>query len=277
MSSALSSFYGAQPLVVWVEDEATRTVLATAWAGSPIAIHIGGSNETIRAVVNDAARSGMQHVFGVVDRDFGRSNYHRWLAPSHDLRTYVLRSPEIENLALDPVALAACDYNTGQRSERAIRDKLDAIVRSMTWWMACCAVLAHVNERRNQGFPRFPGNAADFVDLDSTLDHIRQSEWFSLHAGSIPDLAKVDWLKEELRRHEELFSRAAAEGTWMEKFSGKQIFHRLSEFIHTKGTGKQKNSELLQAVIQKQVDSGTLADELRELRTSLRGRVGLPP
>lgn len=45
MSAHLSSLYGAQPLVVWVEDEATRVALATAWAGDPVAIHVGGGND----------------------------------------------------------------------------------------------------------------------------------------------------------------------------------------------------------------------------------------
>ncbi|ATB28620.1 hypothetical protein [Melittangium boletus] len=276
-SAALSALYGSQPLFVWVEDDATRVALTTAWAGDPVAIHVGGSNETIRAVVEDAWRSGITHVFGVVDRDFGRSNSPRWAAPSNDLRTYILQSSEIENLALDPEALAECAYNTGRRSEAEITAKLDEIVRGMTWWMACCAVLAHVRDKRNEDFPSFPANVTNVVDLASASACILRSDWFTKHVANLPAFAQTSWLTTELQNQESRLAQAAANGQWKVDFSGKQIFHRVSEFVYTKGTGKRKNIDLLQAVVQKQVDNGRIAVELRNLRSSLRTRVGLSP
>lgn len=274
---SLSALYGAQPLFVWVEDEATRVALSTAWAGDPIAVHVGGSNVTIRAVAEDAWRSGIQHVFGIVDRDAGKSNYARWGTPTNDLRTYILRSPEIENLVLDPKAIAGCAYNTGRRSEAEITAKLSEIVSSMTWWMACCGVLAQVREKRNEGFPAFPSTVEDTMDLSSALTHIMSSEWFGQHASRLGAFATISWLTAALQQEEQRLSSAVAAGTWNDDFSGKQILRRVSDFVYTKGAGKGKHTTLLQAIIQQQVDTGTVAGELMDLRASLRSRVGLHP
>lgn len=272
MSNALSALYAAQPLVVWVEDEETRRVLTTAWAGDPIAIYVGGGNETIRAVVEDAWRGGLRHIFGVVDRDFGRSNACRWSTPDESLRTYVLQSSEIENLALDPEALAGCAYNTGRRSVREIEARLHQTIQGMTWWMACCAVLDTIRQRRNADFPGFPSQAASVIDLDSALLHIQSSRWFSDHVAQLPSLAERTWLETELQRHEARFAEAVTDGSWRTEFSGKQIFYRIVEYVHTMGNGRAKKLELLQGVTQTQAELGRLPQELTLLQASLRLR-----
>lgn len=270
--TALSALYAAQPLVVWVEDEETRRFLSTAWAGASVAIYVGGGNETIRAVVEDAWRGGLRHVFGVVDRDFGRSNSGRWQNPGDNLRVYVLESAEIENLALDPEALAVCAYNTGRRSKEHIEERTIEAVTRMVWWMACCAVLDTVRQRRSADFPTFPPQGAAVVDLASALLYIQSSLWFSQHAAQLPALAKPDWLEAELDRQRNHFSTALIDGTWKTEFSGKQIFHRVVEFVHTKGTGRNKKLELLQGVAQAQIDLQKIPPELERLKASLFSR-----
>lgn len=270
--TALSAFYTAQPLVVWVEDEETRTVLTTAWAGESVAIYVGGGNDTIRAVVENAWRGGWHHVFGVVDRDFGRSNSDRWHHPGDDLRVYVFESAEIENLALDPEALAACVYNTGQRSTEQIEKRMMDAVVGMVWWMACCAVLDMVRQRRNADFPTFPRPAAAVVDRDSALGYIQSSPWFSTHVAELPSLATRDWLEAELERQQIHFSASLTGETWKTEFSGKQIFDRVVEFVHTRGIGRDKKLELLQGVAQAQIDLGRVPQELEKLKASLLSR-----
>lgn len=270
--TALSALYAAQPLVVWVEDEETRSVLTTAWAGESVAIHVGGGNETIRAVVEDAWRGGWHHVFGVVDRDFGRSNSSHWQNPGNDLRVYVLESAEIENLALDSGALAACVYNTGRRSKEQIEERMIEAVSGMVWWMACCAVLDTVRQRRDADFPAYPRQGAAVVDLDSALRYIQSSRWFLEHAAQLPSLATGDWLEAELERHQNQFSTSLTDGTWKTEFSGKQVFDRVVEFVHTKGIGRDKKLELLQGVAQSQIDLGRVPQELEKLKESLLSR-----
>jgi hypothetical protein len=270
--TALSALYAAQPLVVWVEDEETRRVLTTTWAGESVAIYVGGGNETIRAVVEDAWREGLRHVFGVVDRDFGHSNSDHWQNPGGDLKVYVLESSEIENLALDPDALAVCAYNTGRRSKEQIAERIIEAVTRMVWWMACCAVLDRVRRQRNADFPTYPRQGAAVVDLASALRYIQSSLWFSQHAGQLPSLATRHWLEAELDRQQHHFSTALSDGTWKTEFSGKQIFDRVVEFVHTMGIGRDKKLELLQGVAQAQIDLGTVPQELHRLKASLFSR-----
>jgi len=275
-SVGLSALYGSQPLFVWVEDEATRIALTTAWAGDSVAIHIGGSNDTIRAVVNDAWRNGINHVFGVVDRDHGRSNNAQWLSPPNSLRVYVLQSPEIETLALDPLSIAECAYNTAGRTEAEIETKLQEIAAGMNWWMACCSVLMTVKGRRNAGFPPFPA-VARVTSESSALACITSADWFSKTAATLAGLATMGWLTTELRAEEARISATIANGTWRSELSGKQVFQQVSDFVFTRGVVPDKHAALLQAVIQRQVDTGRMPLELSSLRTSLRVRVGLPP
>ena len=270
--TALSALYAAQPLVVWVEDEETRRVLTTAWAGESVAIYVGGGNETIRAVVENAWRSGLRHVFGVVDRDFGNSNSGGWQIPGDDLKVYVLESAEIENLALDPEALAACAYNTGRRSKKEIEVRMMKAVAGMVWWMACCAALDTVRRQRNADFPTYPPQGAAVVDLASALQFIQGSRWFSQHASQLPSLATSDWLEAELESQRNHFYTALNDGTWKTEFSGKQIFDRVVEFVHTKGNGRDKKLELLQGVAQAQIDLRIVPQELLRLKASLFSR-----
>lgn len=270
--TVLSALYAAQPLVVWVEDEDTRRVLTTAWAGESVAIYVGGGNEAIRAVVEDAWRYGLRHVFGVVDRDFGHSNSCRWQNPPDDLRVYVLESAEIENLALEPEALAACVYNTGGRSKEQIEERMMEAVTGMVWWMACCAVLDVTRRRRDADFPRYPRQGAAVVDLASALLYIQSSPWFSQHAAQLPSLTTRQWLEAELDRQQNHFSTALTDGAWKTEFSGKQIFDRVVEFVHTRGIGRDKKLELLQGVAQAQIDLGTVPHELGRLKASLFSR-----
>jgi hypothetical protein len=278
MAVGLSALYGSQPLVVWVEDEATRIALTAAWPGDPVAIHVGGGNDTVRGVVEDAWRGGLTHVFGVVDRDDGRSNIGKWPTPPKDLHVYVLPSPEVETLALDPWSLSECAYNTAARTEAEIEAKLNSIVVGMRWWAACCAVIMQVREKRNSGFPSLPPveratNAAE------ALACITSAGWFSTTAATLPGYASPTWLAATLQAEETLVAAAIAAGTWRTAMPGKQVFQRISDFVFTKGSAgvADKHTALLQAVIQQQATAGRLPPELSQLRTSLRGRVGLPP
>lgn len=274
-SVGLSALYGSQPLVVWVEDEPTRIALTTAWAGDSVAIHIGGGNDTIRAVVNDAWRNGVNHVFGVVDRDHGRSNIAQWPSPPNDLRVYVLHSPEIETLSLDALSLAECAYNTANRTEGEIEARLNQIAATMNWWMACCIVLMTVRERRNHGFPALP-SIGRVVNEASALAYMTSADWFSTTASTLPGLTATAWLTSELQKEEARISAAIAAGVWRGEISGKQVFHQITDYVYTKGAGSDKHTALLQAVFQQQVSQGRIPSELSSLRSSLRARVGLP-
>ena len=73
------------PINLWVEDEVTRTYLSEIWNNPAVAFLIGGGNEGVRAIVNDAEAFGFANVFALIDRDF-RANQQTVLAsPGQDV------------------------------------------------------------------------------------------------------------------------------------------------------------------------------------------------
>lgn len=155
MPSQLAAIYNAAPIILWVEDQLTATYLDALWRHDRrIKMYIGGGHETLKAVIEDALRSGHRNVFALRDRDFGPTNRPRWSAS--DLRVFVLETFEVECFLLDPPALARCDVNTAARDETWIRTHLRQFADRQLWWMACRTVIAQLREDRQLGFPSHP-------------------------------------------------------------------------------------------------------------------------
>ncbi|WP_088259745.1 hypothetical protein [Fimbriiglobus ruber] len=71
----LSSLYSAAPIILWVEDSVTHDYLTKVWADPPeFRLYIAGGNTSIHAAVSAAEREAIDHVFGLVDLDFGQTN-----------------------------------------------------------------------------------------------------------------------------------------------------------------------------------------------------------
>ena len=65
MSSALVAAYKKAPIILWVEDYTTRAYLQAVWHNdSKIHMLDAGGWPNVAAVVNDARRQGITHVFG---------------------------------------------------------------------------------------------------------------------------------------------------------------------------------------------------------------------
>src|SRR5512138_1078603 len=103
--------YRSFPAYLWVEDEETRTYLEAVWPGeSLIKLYVAGGHEHIGAVVEAAHQDYATHVFGLRDRDFTLPNRSSW----HNTNVAVFAGDylEVENLMLDPEAIAHCEVNT---------------------------------------------------------------------------------------------------------------------------------------------------------------------
>ena len=101
---ARDALYSGQ-INLWVEDDLTRAYLSALWNDSAVKFLIGGGRDGVVAILRDAHDAGYTNVFGVIDRDHGRSNHGDWLKPSRTIRTFVLPRHEIENYLLDTSAL----------------------------------------------------------------------------------------------------------------------------------------------------------------------------
>ena len=170
-----ASLYRA-PINLWVEDQLTRAYLDAVWNSSYIGFLIGGGNEGVQAIVNDAEKAGYPNVFAVIDRDFRQSNRSSWLDPGKTSRRFILEVHEIENYLLDAAALAACRFNNLGKTAAEIEIIMTTAADRLAWWAACRDVVAELRRRFREGFLNDPSCAVSREDKGR--DHICQSEWF---------------------------------------------------------------------------------------------------
>jgi hypothetical protein len=172
--SRASLYRGA--INLWVEDELTHAYLSEVWNSPAVAFFIGGGNEGVRAIVKDAEESGFPNVFGLIDRDFRRTNNRGWSDPNKTFRTFILPVHEIENYLLESRALAAIALNNLGNTAAEVEAILNAAAARLCWWAACRDVVAELRLRFREGFVGDPG-----CDVDSESrahDHICKSDWF---------------------------------------------------------------------------------------------------
>ena len=142
-----------------------------------IAFLIGGGNEGVQAIVNDAEEAGYPNVFAVIDRDFRESNKASWINPGKTSRRFILPAHEIENYLLDADALAASRFNTMGKTAVEINKMMATAASRLCWWAACRDVVAELRRRFRQDFmqdPRCPP-----VDSEAQArNHICDAPWF---------------------------------------------------------------------------------------------------
>jgi hypothetical protein len=136
-----ASLYRA-PINLWVEDEITKAYLEEIWGGPDIAYLIGGGNEGVTAILNDAEKAGYRNVFGVIDRDFRPTNEHSWNNPRKTFLRFILPVHEIENYLLDPHALRACRFNTMAKTEVEIEAMMREEAKRRVTCEACRWIVA---------------------------------------------------------------------------------------------------------------------------------------
>ena len=151
----LSSFYSGSPIYLWVEDALTREYLTAIW-GYPveIAFYIAGNNAAVRPPVEIAHREGIHRVYGLIDRDFRKSNIAKWSQKN----TLVFRIPrlEIENYALDAAAIYNCSLHNRNRTQDGIQIELNRLASLQPIWLACRRVLSEIGGELHREFPSDP-------------------------------------------------------------------------------------------------------------------------
>lgn len=258
--------------MLWVEDPLTRDYLDTLWQTIKIGYLVGGGHGSVEAATEDAYRNDIRHVFGLRDRDFGRSNQARWATLSDQERVYTLPRVEVENYLLDPIALAACRWNTAQRSADEIEREMQRAVVSSAWWLATRRVLYGLNREKDRGFPRDP-KATHITGLTAARDCILESTWAKstvIGMGSAIDAATIE--ARLTAAHADVVD-ALATGRWRTECSGKEVFTRVDSFVWTRGRLSNSRAELARAVGEQQSALGQVPDDLAELRQALIARV----
>ncbi|MGO9469382.1 MAG: hypothetical protein ACLQIB_28010 [Isosphaeraceae bacterium] len=224
---ARASLYRA-PINLWVEDETTRTYLAEAWADPAVAFFIGGGNEGVTAVVNDAEKAGYSNVFAVIDRDFRETNKSGWLDARKTFRRFILPVHEIENYLLDARALSASRFNNLKRTVAEIEELMHEKAARLCWWAACRDVVAELRKRFREDFVSDP--TAEIDSKAEALAHVRDSRWFQRLADHARRTTEKD-IQRLLSSARRRAGRSLRDGTWTAEFAGKELLHDIASRI----------------------------------------------
>jgi hypothetical protein len=277
---ARASLYRAT-INLWVEDELTRAYLDAIWNSPAVAYLIGGGNEGISAILNDAEKEGYSNVFALIDRDFLQTNKPNWKAPNKSTRRFILPVHEIENYLLDAPALAASRFNNQSKTETEIEAMMTTAATRLCWWAACRDVVAELRRRFRTGFLSDPG--CDMKSEGEAQDHICQSTWFQRLALETARTTVAD-VHQLLSDAHNRASQSLADGNWKVEFAGKEILHDVSSRIchrpdlpNYHPTLAQFDEDLAKEIGAWQRQNQTVPPDLTDLLTALQQRIARAP
>lgn len=269
--SDLPGLYRSHPIYLWVEDQATKTYLQTVWEDSRIGFLIAAGHENIYSAVKAARQQDLAHVFGIRDRDFGRSNRQSWRKPETEVM--ICESFELENLALDSEAIAQCEVNTSGKDAKAIDELLQDFAKKLPWWMSYRSVLSELHAILTEHFPTHlkPDKIASET---AAQEAICNSPFWTQSTPRFADTLTVSWVQTRLTDKHAEYQGMLDSQDWRARFSGKEILVDLTNRIWTKGR-PPKNADLdfIRAIAKKQRELESVPGEIKDLRTALLSHI----
>ena len=274
----LDSFYKAGRIVLWVEDSLTRDYLRAAWR-SPvdIAFFVANGGTSIPSLVTAARENSpaIQHVFGIVDCDFGKTNREKW----GETGTITFRLPkhEIENYLLDPKAFTESDLNTRKRILTDVTTEMQRLANLQPAWLACRKILNTLSREAKDGFIKSPKVIA-ITNLLDARDYIVKSDWFLQVASRLTSSLTV---VETSRRIDEAIIKYRDDlstNEWHTSFSGKEVFRQLRAYTYQppRKPGNPDN-DFAKSVGSWQAANDCVPPDIGQLLTKLRMLVGIHP
>ena len=276
-NSHLSALFVSRPIVLVVEDRVVEEYLYAAWGPERqnFAIVAAGGHDTVKGVVTDAHKHNHTNVFGLRDRDFTADNYATWATMEGHM--YVLPRHEVENYLLHWDALEGCDLNYQfSRTSGQIRARAEQEAMTQTWWLACRRHLDSLHVRHTDGFPETPP-IVSVTDLPTARNVIAQSPWFQNVEANANATATVTNLDADLGSSHTSYTAQLAADTWVETFSGKEVFTAIRGYIYNFGHkhGVEPDVDLAQSVGKWQAWNNAVPQEVTDLRNALKNRVGV--
>jgi hypothetical protein len=277
---ARASLYQAK-INLWVEDGPTRAYLDAVWNSPDVGYLIGGGNEGVQAIVNDAEKAGYPNVFAVIDRDFRPTNQPSWFAPNKTSRKFILPVHEIENYFLDARALAASRFNNLSKTESEIEAMLETTATGLCWWAACRKVIAEIRGRFQEGFLAHP--SLDVKSENQARDHICRSPWFQGLTQKVSQTTEADVHQLLSAAHSQV-TQSLCDGSWKIVFAGKEILHDVSSricdrhaFVNYNPTPSQFDEDLAKEIGAWQRLNQAVPPDLIKLLSALQQRIALVP
>jgi len=271
----------AAPIIVWVEDAITEAYLNKLWDDNEIRILVAGSAPTVEAAATDARKAGLKNVFGIRDRDFGKTNFGTWTDYGKEIRVFRLRRHEMENYLLDWGALAGCRENRRGKKAHDIEAEVKDHAASLDWWLATKRTLFDLSTKLTKGFPASPGQTKIKTHQGAVAFVLQGSKWYR-HVCNLPETAlKEANIRALLMKHHESVQKALSTEEWIEVFPGKELLSKAKESIRTRPRAVKKSADtpnLAKAVAEWQRPNPKKKEDLRPpdlmtLRNSLHQRV----
>ena len=264
---------------LWVEDEVTRSYLAALWNDPDVTYLIGGGNEGVKAIAQDAKQAGFRNVFAVVDRDLRPSNKADWFDPRKTSPVFVLPVHEIENYLLDSNALEACPYNNRRQTSGAIEGFMRSHAERLCWWAACCDAVAELRQRFRHDFikdPKYPNISEEF----SAIRHILEDAWFKKLGHELARSTETD-IRQLVTDMHVIAKGRLNDGSWRIEFAGKQILKQVATQIVDwtkirKPSKAEFESDLAKEVAAWQAQNQSIPKDLVELQAALKDRIQRP-
>jgi len=265
------------PIIVWVEDALTEAYLNKLWADDQIRIFVAGSGPTVEAATTDARKAKVGNVFGVRDRDFGKTNVAVWTKYGREIGVYRLKRHEMENYLLDWSALAGCTENRRGKKAGDIEAEVKEHAATLDWWLATRRTLYDLSTELTKGSPAPPGQTKIKTHDDAVAYILHHSKWYRRVCRMPETLLKEANINALLTKHQKRVHKAFNDGKWIELFPGKELLGKAKAFIKTRPKANAKSEDFINlalAVAEWQVKKGSQPPDLMTLRDCLIKRVG---
>lgn len=269
------SLYRGRAINLWVEDAVVVAYLREVWSDSEIHFLVAGGHEAVGTLTKQAEENKYRSVFGLVDRDFGESNYADWMTVAKTFRRFVLPVHELENLLLDPATLAGCVANDNLKSAEEIEHRMRQLATSLAPYMACRAEMTALRHLVLDGFMTHPHRDA-VPDLVTAESLIVSSGWFGRVVAETQSEVSATRIRERLAELHQKYLADLDGDQWRQTFSGKELFKDICSYIY-KGVGihgQQRDIDVAKAVARFQVQNKSLPPVILELRQAMLQRLG---
>ena len=269
-------------IILWVEDELTRAYLSEIWNDSSVAYFIAGGHEGVNSIVKDAEKAGFSNVFGLIDRDFRKSNAMEWMNPKKTFRTFILPVHEIENYLLDSDALSNSRLNNISRVDAEIQSIMKSEAEKRRSSVACRDTIAFFRARFRGRFLNDPTTPPVFTSAEALI-HICESPWYQSLARKTSALTQGR-VQRLLDRAHGKADEYLAVGRWKTHFAGKEIYHAVGSMIFDRArnpayrpTKAEFDADLAKDIAAWQVEHQTVPSDLTKLLAALRARIARIP
>lgn len=266
-----------RPIVLWVEDAVTRVYVESVWQDddSLFQILVAGGSASVSAVVHDLRGQGYGHVFGFADRDFGVGNVNSWDNPASTIETFRPSRYELENFLLDWPALEGCRENRRfSRTAGQIQERATEQAERMVWWMACRRVLSDYWRRLVGTFPQDPKVPHITNQAEAETYLLTHQRWWPALSAVILHIQDREQVVRDLVQAHEVHGEQIKDGTWIDEFSGKEVFRSLRGYLFNEvyGSDELMDMDLAKSVGQWQFTHERVPREIRHLKAALKAR-----